>query len=305
MKVAVFGGGAWGRALAFALSHKNEVVIVSRQNLDEFLSGLNTKFSITQVDFESALKADLFVNAITTSALRKWFETHKLPKDIKMLFACKGIEVDSGAFVSDIAYEFLNTNGLCFLAGPSFAKEVLSGLSCALSIHSHNKDVAKEFANCMPDFIKTYIEQDIIGGEIAGAYKNVIAIASGICDGLILGNNARASLLARGLIEMHRFGSYFGAHIETFLGLAGAGDLFLSANSKLSRNYRVGIGLAAGKKLEEILEELGEVAEGVRTTEAIVKIAEEKGIYTPIANEVFKILKQISSPQQSLRQLMC
>ncbi|MCE3037425.1 NAD(P)H-dependent glycerol-3-phosphate dehydrogenase [Helicobacter sp. faydin-H20] len=305
MRIAVFGGGAWGRALAFALSHKNEVFIVSRQNLKEKLSLLQCPSPVLQVDFQESLKADLFVNAITTSALRGWFESCLLPKNIKMLFACKGIEVESGAFVSDIAQEFLDSTNLCFLAGPSFAAEVLQGQSSALSIHSNNKEVAKIFAQCMPDFIKTYIEQDVIGGEIAGAYKNVIAIASGICDGLQLGNNARASLLARGLVEMHRFGAVFGARMETFLGLSGAGDLFLTASSKLSRNYRVGIALAQNKDIEEILFEIGEVAEGVKTTEALVKIAEKKGIYIPIAQEIFKILKKQSSPQQSLRNLMC
>ncbi|CBG39450.1 NAD(P)H-dependent glycerol-3-phosphate dehydrogenase [Helicobacter mustelae] len=305
MKITVFGGGAWGRALCFALAQKNVLKIVSRKDLSGFLQTLAPSLNVVQSSFKEALDSDLFVNAITTSALRQWFIAHKLPKNSKMLFACKGIEVESGAFVSDIACEFLEPQNLCFLAGPSFAKEVLEGLSCALSIHGHNRDLAKIFAQCMPDFIKAYVEGDVIGGEIAGAYKNVIAIASGICDGLKLGNNARASLLARGLIEMYRFGSHFGAHMETFLGLSGAGDLFLSASSKLSRNYRVGIGLAEGKSIEEILLELGEVAEGVKTTEAIVKIAQDKGIYIPIAQEVFNILHKKSSLEQSLRQLMC
>lgn len=313
MRISVFGGGAWGRALAFALSFKNEVFIVSRRDLTPFLAQMEAtplpphhppRHNITQVDFSEALESDLFVNVITTSALRAWFQAHSLPKDIKMLFACKGIEASSGAFVSDIAQEFLDSENLCFLAGPSFATEVLGALPCALSIHTHNPEVANLFASCMPHFIKAYVRDDVIGGEIAGAYKNVIAIASGICDGLHLGNNARASLLSRGLIEMNRFGRIFGADMQTFLGLSGAGDLFLSASSNLSRNYRVGMGLAQGKEIEEVLSELGEVAEGVKTTEAIIKIAKAKGIYTPIAQEVYKILHKQSSPRQSLEKLM-
>ncbi|WP_104697501.1 MULTISPECIES: NAD(P)H-dependent glycerol-3-phosphate dehydrogenase [unclassified Helicobacter] len=304
MKVSVFGGGAWGRALAYAFSFKNEVGIVSRQDLSLFLDSLHMRYPIKQIDFKESLKSDLFVNVITTTALREWFRLHQIPRDSKMLFACKGIEASTGSFVSDIAYEFLDAKNLCFLAGPSFAKEVMQSLPCALSIHTQNKEVAKEFADCFPGFIKAYIKDDIVGGEIAGAYKNVIAIASGICDGLKLGNNARASLLSRGLIEMNRFGEAFGADIQTFLGLSGAGDLFLSASSNLSRNYRVGMGLAQGRDIKEILEDLGEVAEGVKTTEAIVKIAQEKEIYTPIANEVYKILNKQSSPQQSLERLM-
>ena len=132
---------------------------------------------------------------------------------------------------------------------------------------------------------------DIIGAEVCGAYKNVIAIASGVCDGLELGNNARASLIARGIVEIARFGKFFGARDETFLGLSGVGDLFLTASSALSRNYRVGLGLARGKGLEEILRELGEVAEGVATTEAVVNIATKHKIYAPIATEVAQILR--------------
>lgn len=304
MRITIFGGGAWGRALAFAFAFKNEVFMVSRQNLKSFIRDTKTPNPIIQVDFKQALQNDLFVNTITTSVLRHWLQTHKLPKDSKMLFACKGIEASSGAFVSDIAYKFLDFTNLAFLAGPSFAKEVTQALPCALNIHAKNLDIARLFASCMPNFIKTYPKDDVIGGEIAGAYKNIIAIASGICDGLHLGNNARASLLSRGLIEMSRFGEYFGAKQETFLGLSGAGDLFLSASSNLSRNYRVGLSLAQGKAIEVILQELGEVAEGVQTTEAVVKIAKQKEIYTPIANEVFKIINKQSSPKQSLENLM-
>ncbi len=303
MKITIFGGGAWGRALAFAFSFKNEVRIVSRQNLATFLFKLNC--SIKQVDFEESLDSDLFVNAIKTQALRTWFQSHKLPKNIFMMLASKGIEMESGAFVSDIASDFLPMENLCFLAGPSFAKEVLDKLPCALCVHSENEALAKRFADALPDFIKGYVKGDVIGGEVAGAYKNVISIASGICDGLSLGNNARASLLARGLVEMHRFAKSFGADMETFLGLSGAGDLFLSASSVLSRNYRVGYGLAKGKSLDAILSEIGEVAEGVISAHAICKLAEARGIYTPIAKEVHEILEGRSLVADSLRRLMC
>ena len=151
--------------------------------------------------------------------------------------------------------------------------------------------------------MKAYTSGDVIGAEICGAYKNVIAIAGGICDGLGLGNNARASLISRGLIEMDRFGSFFGAANETFLGLSGAGDLFLSASSNLSRNYRVGFALANGRKIDEILRDLGEVAEGVATAKAIVKIANEWQIYTPIAREVALIIDG-KSPKTSVQDLL-
>jgi glycerol-3-phosphate dehydrogenase (NAD(P)+) len=149
-----------------------------------------------------------------------------------------------------------------------------------------------------------YTSLDVEGVEVAGAYKNVIAIASGVCEGLNLGNNAKAALLARGLVEMDRFGEKFGAKKDTFLGVAGSGDLFLTANSTMSRNYRVGLNLAKGKLLEDILTELGEVAEGVYTTKAIYEIAKRKNIYTPIANEVYRIIYEGKNPQESLKDLL-
>ncbi|GAA7671898.1 NAD(P)H-dependent glycerol-3-phosphate dehydrogenase [Helicobacter pylori] len=297
MEIAVFGGGAWGRALAFAFGEKNEVKIISRRDLNEPLKKLNDALiskgsaPIKQVDLKRGLKAALYVIAISVQHLREWFQNASLPKNAKVLIASKGIEVLNKAFVSEIAKDFIDPNALCFLAGPSFAAEIIQGLPCALVIHSNNQALALEFANKTPSFIRAYAQQDIIGGEIAGAYKNVIAIAGGVCDGLKLGNSAKASLLSRGLVEMQRFGAFFGGKTETFLGLSGAGDLFLTANSILSRNYRVGLGLAQNKPLEVVLEELGEVAEGVKTTNAIVEIARKYGIYTPIASELALLLK--------------
>lgn len=292
MRITIFGGGAWGRALAFAFGQKNQVFIVSRRNLESSLIPINSslKNPVIQCDIKEGIKSDYHVICIATSALRSWLHANMLPKDSKVMFASKGIEEGTGAFVSDIAKDFIHEENLCFLAGPSFAKEVALGLPCALAIHSTNQDLATDFSHLMPTFIKPYVKADVIGGEIAGAYKNIIAIAGGICDGLKLGQNAKASLLARGLIEMCRFGEFFGAQMQTFLGLSGAGDLFLSANSLLSRNYRVGLGLAEGKKIDHILLELGEVAEGVKTAKAVTQISERKKIYTPIAREVQRVI---------------
>jgi len=142
-----------------------------------------------------------------------------------------------------------------------------------------------------------------MGAEISGAYKNVIAIAAGICEGLGLGKNAAASLISRGLVEMRRFGKAYGADDESFLGLSGAGDLFLTASSTMSRNFRVGLGLAAGKQLDAICEELGEVAEGVGTAYALHSIAKHTEIYLPIAQEVYEILEG-KEPLQSLKDLL-
>lgn len=305
--VSVFGGGAWGKALAFSLSFNNQVYIHSRRTLS--LQDPPTPNPIKQTDLQEALSADYFVIAIASSALRLWIKevfhpaVSNLNKEIKILSASKGIEEDSGAFVSDIFQHFFPSLNLCFLSGPSFAHEVMQKLPCALVINSLNIPLAREFRELMPPFIKTYVSPDIIGGEVSGAYKNVIAIAGGICDGLNLGNNAKASLMARGLVEMCRFGEHFGAKMETFLGLSGAGDLFLTANSTLSRNYRVGLALAQNQAIEQILQELGEVAEGVKSSKAISQISKKEGIYTPIATQVQEIING-KDPRESLKVLM-
>ena len=288
--LSICGGGAWGSALAYAFANKGEVSITSRRKLD--LESIKTPYKIKQVESNIALESKFIVIAISTAHLRFWLESNKqfLDSNKGFLFVCKGIEESSGAFVHEIAQDFIPLNNICCLSGPSFATEVRKGLPCALAIHSNNQELAKQFALFFPHFIKPYVKNDLIGAEIAGAYKNVIAIAGGVSDSLKLGNNAKASLLARGLVEMERLSAFFGGKTETILGLEGAGDLFLSANSVLSRNYRVGFGLGENKKLESILKELGEVAEGVRTAYAIHKLATKHNIYTPIVNEVVAIL---------------
>ena len=217
--------------------------------------------------------------------------------------ASKGIEASSGQFLNEIYADFVPNKNIGFISGPSFATEVKQGLPCALVINSSSKKLFKEFSPYFPNFIKTYYSSDVIGAEVAGAYKNVLAIASGICDGLLLGKNAQASLIARGLVEMERFGKFFGAKKSSFLGLSGAGDLFLTANSTMSRNYRVGLGIASNKKLEDILKELGEVAEGIKTADAIYKLSNKHNIYTPIANEV-KLILDGKNPKDSLKDLL-
>jgi glycerol-3-phosphate dehydrogenase (NAD(P)+) len=291
--IAVIGAGKWGQALHFALSQNHNVLLASRtkRDLPNF------------VDLDTALRSEYLVIAIPAQQVRGWLNDHFVDHGQKILVAAKGIEASTGAFLNTIYNEFIDESRLAFISGPSFAAEVMQSLPTAIVINSTNAAVAKAFSAFFPKFIKTYYSNDITGAEIAGAYKNVIAIAGGVSDGLELGNNARASLISRGLVEMMRFGAHFQAKEETFLGLGGSGDLFLTASSTLSRNYRVGYGLAKGKTLDTILEELGEVAEGVFTTKAIEKISKEQNIYTPIAHEVAQILEG-KHPKQSLSDLL-
>ena len=291
--ICVIGAGKWGQALHYALNQKQKCLITSR----------TTKDIENFVSLEEALQCEYLVIAIPSQSIREWLEQNFKYSNQKVLVAAKGIEANTGAFLQDIYEKFVPKENLGFISGPSFASEVITGLPTALVLNSTSKKFYDEFYDFFPNFIKTYYSNDVIGAEISGAYKNVLAIASGICDGLKLGQNARASLISRGLVEMNRFGQHYGANKDTFIGLSGAGDLFLTASSTLSRNFRVGLGLAAGKSLETILNELGEVAEGVMTSQAIYKLSSENEIYTPIANEV-KLILDGKTPQESLKDLL-
>lgn len=293
MSIAVIGAGKWGQALHYAISQNVTCKITSRQ----------PKEIANFVILDEALRSEYLIFALPAQVVRSWLQEHFVFQGQKILVAAKGIEQGSGQFLNEIFAQFIPEENLSFLSGPSFASEVMQGLPTAVVINSINETLSKEFSTFFPSFIKTYTSTDVIGAEVCGAYKNVLAIASGICDGLKLGNNARASLIARGLVEMHRFGKYFGALDETFLGLSGAGDLFLTASSTLSRNYRVGLFLAEGKKIDEILVSLGEVAEGVFTSKAIFEITQKKNIYTPIAREIALILEG-KEPRVSVKDLL-
>ncbi|NOR58303.1 MAG: NAD(P)H-dependent glycerol-3-phosphate dehydrogenase [Sulfurimonas sp.] len=292
-KIGVIGAGKWGTALAFALSEKNEVYITSRtkRDLDNFVS------------LEEILKLEYLVIAIPAQQIGQWLKENFVYTNQKVLVAAKGIEASSGRFLNEIYAPYVPEENISFLSGPSFATEVMKSLPTALVINGTSEKTALEFSGFFPSFIKTYISDDIAGAEVAGAYKNVIAIAAGICEGLGLGKNAAASLISRGLVEMERFGKHYGAKEDTFMGLSGAGDLFLTASSTMSRNFRVGLGLAKGKSQEEILTELGEVAEGIGTSYALHNIMGKEDLYLPIAKEVYEILEG-KNPKQSLRDLL-
>lgn len=292
--IAVIGAGKWGQALHFALSVNNEVLITSR-----------TKKKIKNfVSLNEALNCNFLIIAIPAQNIRLWLKDNFIYKNQKVLVAAKGIEANTGSFLKEIYEQYVPSENLGFISGPSFASEVIQSLPTALVLNSSSKDFYDEFYKYFPKFIKTYYSNDIVGAEVAGAYKNVIAIASGICTGLDLGNNASASLISRGLVEMQRFSQYFGeTKNETFTGLSGAGDLFLTATSEMSRNFRVGLGIAKNKSLDDILNELGEVAEGVKTSQAINMLSNKHNIYTPIAKEVGLMLDG-KNPKQSLIDLL-
>jgi glycerol-3-phosphate dehydrogenase (NAD(P)+) len=292
-KIAVIGAGKWGSALCYAFSKKNDVVITSRtpRELENFVS------------LEEALACEYIIITVPAQQISSWLEENFTFRDQKVLVASKGIEAKTGKFLNEIYSDYIPEENIAFLSGPSFAAEVIQSLPTALVINSTNLELADKFASMFPEFIKGYASDDVVGAEVAGAYKNVIAIAAGICEGLQLGKNAAAALISRGLVEMERFGRNFGAKKDTFLGLSGAGDLFLTASSTMSRNFRVGLGIAAGKSQEDILQELGEVAEGIGTAYALYEIADKNELYLPIAKEVYEMLEG-KNPKASLKDLL-
>ena len=293
MLIGIIGAGKWGSALAFAFSQKNDVLIYSRtpRDIPNFVS------------LQEILKCEYLIITVPAQQVSSWLKENFIFNNQKILVASKGIEASSTKFLNEIYSDYVPDKNIAFLSGPSFASEVLSSLPTALVVNSINDSLSKEFTLLFPDFIKAYTSTDVIGAEIAGAYKNVIAIAAGICEGLSLGKNAAAALISRGLVEMQRFGLAYGAKEDTFTGLGGAGDLFLTASSNMSRNFRVGLGIAKGKSQEEILKELGEVAEGIGTTYALHEISQDKNLYLPIAKEVYKMLEG-KNPKESLKDLL-
>lgn len=292
-RVGVIGAGKWGSALAKAFSQKCFVSISSRtvRNVENFVS------------LGEILEFEYLVITIPAQKVSAWLRDEFVFKGQKILVASKGIEATTGKFLNEIYEQFVPKENLAFLSGPSFAHEVMDSLPCALVVNSTNPELCAQFGSFFPSFIKAYSSSDVVGAEVAGAYKNVIAIAAGVCDGLGLGKNAAASLISRGLVEMHRFGMAYGAKDESFLGLSGAGDLFLTASSNASRNFRVGLGISKGLSADEIIAEIGEVAEGVGTAYALRWIASRDDLYLPIAREVCDMLDG-KSPQESLKTLL-
>lgn len=293
MSLGIIGLGKWGSALAFAASKMCDVKTWSRtpRDVDNFCT------------LNEVLDCKHIIISISAQSLHSFLSDKFEFKGQNILVASKGIESKNGRFLNEIYENFVPKENLAFLSGPSFAVEVMSSLPTALVISSYSKECSESFLPFFPSFIKLYTSSDVTGAEVAGAYKNVIAIAAGVCDGLGLGNNARAALITRGLAEMTRFGVLFGAKLETFLGLSGVGDLFLTATSEKSRNYRVGLLLAQGKYQDEIVRIIGETAEGIETARAVLKLAEQNSLYAPIASEVVSLLNG-GAPKGSIQRLL-
>jgi glycerol-3-phosphate dehydrogenase (NAD(P)+) len=311
-KVAVLGAGAWGTAIAGVLAGRLEVALwardpaqaesLSRSRRNErYLPGIDipAAVGITSSLSEALLQAKLVLAATPVAGLRALAE--RLPGDCPLVWLCKGFEEGSGL----LPHQIVSQKRCSALSGPSFAAEVARGLPCALTLASRDADFAREAATLLHGGrMRVYYSADLIGVEIGGAVKNVMAIAAGISDGLGLGLNARAALITRGLAEIARLGTALGGSPETFFGLAGAGDLILTATGDLSRNRRVGLELARGLRLEKILGDLGHVAEGVRSAREVARLAKSKGIDMPVSDAVNAVLEGRLAPAAAVERLL-
>jgi glycerol-3-phosphate dehydrogenase (NAD(P)+) len=318
MNITVLGAGAWGTAIAVSLSTRHEVVLwgrdpeqcraiaAARRN-QRYLPEIALPPPLTiEAEFAAATAAaELVLVATPTAALRDML-VRLAPLRRPVVWLCKGFEPQRAELPHQIAAQVLPSGSACgVLSGPSFALEVARGLPTALTLASADAGFSQATARALHGpRLRVYFSTDIAGVEIGGAVKNVMAIATGIADGLGLGANARAALITRGLAEITRLGAKLGGRPETFTGLTGAGDLILTCTGELSRNRRVGLALAQGKKLDDILRELGHVAEGVHTAAAVEKRARQLGVEMPITRAVCAVLFGGVSPREAVEQLL-
>ena len=316
-RAAVLGAGAWGTAMAKVLAARLEVVLWARsaeraqamaatRRNERYLPGVEIPSTVAITsDLERAQEgADLVLVATPVAGLRDVLQ--RLDADARLVWLCKGFEQDSGLLPHEIAAETLGGGARCgALSGPSFAEEVARELPCALTLASAAPRFAREAATLLHGGrMRIYTSADVIGVELCGAVKNVMAIAAGICDGLALGHNARAALITRGLAEIGRLSAALGGRPETALGLAGVGDLILTATGDLSRNRRVGLELARGKSISSILAGLGHVAEGVRSAKEVLRRAAAAKVEMPLSEAVSAVLDGTLTPASAVERLL-
>ena len=326
MRISVLGAGAWGTAMACAASERHDVCLwarnpahreeLNRQRANpRYLPGVGLaptlRVADDLADAWTHARDGLTVLAAPMSALRGLLQA--VPDGRPVVWLSKGFERHTGALGHEVAEAVRPGRACAVLSGPSFAIEVARGQPTALVAASASATLRDVLVEALHgDMLRVYTSEDIVGVEVGGAVKNVLAIATGIVDGLaargagpgLPGLNARAALVTRGLAEMTRLGVALGARPDTFMGLSGLGDLVLTATGALSRNRQVGLRLAAGQSLAQALAELGHVAEGVYTAQTVVQRARGLGVEMPIAEAVVDVLEQRLSPQQAVGRLM-
>jgi glycerol-3-phosphate dehydrogenase (NAD(P)+) len=319
--IAILGAGGWGTALALVLARPGRRValwcarpehagpMLQRRENTRFLPGISLPDSIllTTDVTEATRDADLLVTAIPTVYLRATLGrvASEVPANIPVLSLTKGLEIATFRRPTEIIEETLGARPLAVLSGPSHAEEVARGLPTTLVAASADVELARWVQGAFStDRFRVYTNPDLVGVELAGALKNIIGIAAGICDGLGFGDNAKSALMTRGLAEIARFGVAWGGAAPTFWGLAGMGDLITTCISPHGRNRRVGIRLGKGEKPADILGSMTMVAEGVNTARSVHERAQQMGVAMPITAEVYRVLYEDKDPRQAVQDLM-
>jgi glycerol-3-phosphate dehydrogenase (NAD(P)+) len=320
VKIAVLGGGAWGTGISIHLARRHDVALWVRDAIrcqamaatgtnQRYLPGLSIPSGI-RLSHELArvlAGCELVLVAVSTAGLRPSLcRLRETACGAPVIWLCKGFEREHAKLPHQVCAEELDAavaRGV--LSGPTFAEEVARGLPAAITLATTDFALAQSLAaELHSPTLRVYASDDVVGVEVAGGVKNVMAIAAGICDGLALGLNARAALITRGLAEMTRLGVRLGGRVETFMGLAGLGDLILTCTGDLSRNRRVGLALARGAALDGILAELGHVAEGVYTTREVTRVARDLAVDMPITRAVHAVLFDGVAPSTAVTGLL-
>jgi glycerol-3-phosphate dehydrogenase (NAD(P)+) len=320
--IAVFGAGSWGTALAIHLSRSGNSVILWGNEPEHIealkLSRTNQQF-LPDIKFPENLKlnsrveevmaeAELLLLVIPSYAFRSFLSTHNhlIKKHHSIIWASKGLEEKTAKLLHQvIAEECPQCKNLAVISGPTFAKEVANNLPTAITVASPSAEFADEFSHYLHSGnFRAYTSNDMVGVELGGALKNVLAIASGIADGLGYGANTRAALITRGLKEIMRLGEVMGAQRETFMGLAGIGDLVLTCTDNQSRNRQMGLLLAQGKNHAEIRQQIGQEVEGVRTAREAKRLIDQYNIELPILEQVYNVLYEGLAPKDAVKYLL-
>jgi glycerol-3-phosphate dehydrogenase (NAD(P)+) len=319
--VAVLGAGSWGTALAAVLARNGvpttlwgrdsaaiETMRATRRNA-RYLPELELPAQLQlSCDLDAAVHgAEVLLIVTPSHAFRDLIEriAAKVEPGVGIAWATKGFDPGSGRFLHEIVADYLPAAPAAIVTGPSFAREVAQGLPTAVTVHSATPAFAQLIADLLHSTLfRAYTGNDVIGAELGGAMKNVLAVATGVADGMQLGLNARAGIITRGLNEMLRLGATIGGRAETLMGLAGLGDLVLTCTGDLSRNRRLGLALGRGTSLTEAVAQIGQVVESIETVDTIMRLAAEHGIELPIAQGVQRVLHEEITPAEGLRQLL-
>ncbi len=322
LSITVVGAGSWGTALAIQFARTGRRTILwgrEEDHLDrlqedrenqQFLPGARFPEALEiQPDLQTALRdADIVLVAVPSHVFRRVLESLRphLRADSRLAWATKGFELSTGKLPHQVAEEVLgDAIPKAVLSGPTFAREVGAGLPSAMTVAATDESYARQLAESVSgESFRAYTSTDIVGVEVGGAVKNVLAIGAGICDGLGFGANTRVALITRGLVEMTRLGVALGAQPATFMGLAGMGDLVLTCTDNQSRNRRMGLALAEGKTVEQAEAEIRQVVEGVKAAEAVHQVAGQAGVEMPICEQIYRILYEGANPREAVTALM-